>query len=99
MSFSHKHKSPLPLILADNLPARSVPQGDQALPALFPPLYAAHAHYRRTLFPHPPPAPKPGEVDAADRKDKALKGEMPDPEWDAKWHAAAAGIWETIGQS
>ncbi|GAA5968436.1 hypothetical protein JCM8115_006387 [Rhodotorula mucilaginosa] len=71
--------------------------GDQALPALFPPLYAAHAHYRRTLFPHPPPAPKPGEVDAADRKDKALKGEMPDPEWDAKWHAAAAGIWETIG--
>lgn len=41
--------------------------------------------------------PKPGEVDAADWKDKALKGEMPDPEWDAKWHAAAAGIWESIG--
>ncbi|GAA5868665.1 hypothetical protein JCM3774_003619 [Rhodotorula dairenensis] len=71
--------------------------GAEPLQALFPPLYVAHARYRRALFPHPPAAPKPGEVDAADRNDKSIKGEMPDPEWDAKWHAAAAGIWETMG--
>ncbi|GAA5988139.1 hypothetical protein JCM10908_002082 [Rhodotorula pacifica] len=73
--------------------------GAESLQALFPPLYIAHARYRRALFPHPPSAPKPGEVDSADRKDKSPKGEMPDPEWDAKWHTVAAGLWETMGIS
>lgn len=72
-------------------------QGKESLQALFSPLYLAHARYRAKLFPPPPVAPKAGDADDRSRSDKAPKGELPDPDWDAQWHAASAGLWKSIG--